>query len=162
LEVSQKDIKTSNFTITRKYEYKKDQEPKEVGYVVANTVNLTICDLSKMGKILDAVVKDGANRVSSVSFGVKDSQELVDKARKEALADAVRKAKLYSSAGHFKLVKIVSLSESGGGYAPRNVYHATDRSRSDVSISPGQITLTANVSVVWEIAPSRGFCERKK
>lgn len=166
LGLTKKEIQTSNFSLSRKYEYKKDHEPKEVGYTVSNTVNVTVCDLTKMGKVLDTVVKDGANRVNHVLFGVKNSQELLDKARKQAIADVLRKAKLYAEGGEFRLVQIVSLTESEGGYRPRVFYAAAASERAprggDVSVSGGEVNLTVHVSVVWEIAPRTAWNKRNQ
>lgn len=166
LGIEKKEIRTSDFSLTRKYKYEKDKEPVETGYVVGNVVNVTVCDLSKMGKVLDSVVKDGVNRVNHVSFGVKDSESLKDQARKLAIADALRKAKLYGDGAGFRIVRVVSLSESSGDYNPR-VYYAAEAARAapggrgDVSVSGGSINLTVNVSVVWEIAPAHkwGKCD---
>lgn len=161
LGIEKKEIKTSDFSLSQKYKYEKDKEPVPVGYTVGNVVNVTVCDLPKMGKVLDTVVRDGVNRVNHVSFGVKDSEALTDQARKLAIADALRKAKLYGDGAGFRIVKVVSLSESSGGGRP--VYYAAEAARAvpanrDVSVSAGSVNLTVNVSVVWEIAPAKRTC----
>jgi len=107
-----------------------------------------------MGGILDALIKEGANRVGGVSFGVKDSKALLDKARVLAMKDAVEKAKLYADAGGFVVGKYKNISESVGG-GRRLMYASAARMESadsgDVPVSGGELTFQVNVNVVWEV-----------
>ena len=75
-------------------------------------------DLKKIGSVLDKVVTLGANSVNGPSFFVDKPEPLLDEARQEAVADALRKAKLLSEAAGVELGEIITIRE-GGGYAPQ-------------------------------------------
>jgi uncharacterized protein YggE len=151
LGIPLEDIQTSDFSVRPDYVYKKDDEPQLVGYTTSNNVTVTVCDLTKMGKVLDVLVKGGANQVRGVSFGVKDSAPLLDKARKLAAQDAKRKAQLYADALGVKLGSLKSLQENNYGRPQPRLYAATASMRSeraDVPVSGGELSFSVQVSVV--------------
>lgn len=154
-KIPRSDIQTSDFSVQPKYAYEQNKEPKFLGYVASNQVTVKICFLHKMGGTLDALVKEGANRVGGVSFGVKDSKELLDKARVLAMQDALSKSKLYAEAGAFTVGKFKHVSESVGGGGRVRYMAASARAESapggDVPVSGGELTFQVNVSVTWEI-----------
>lgn len=155
-KIPRSDVQTSDFSVQPKHVYEKDKEPRISGYVASNQVMVKICFLHKMGGVLDALIKEGANRVGGVSFGVKDSKELLDKARVLAMKDAKDKAKLYADAGGFTIVKFKNISESVGGGGGRPMYRAKAASADavgggDVPVSGGELTFQVNVNVTWEI-----------
>ncbi|MDZ4159907.1 MAG: SIMPL domain-containing protein, partial [Anaerolineaceae bacterium] len=59
--VEAKDIQTSAFNVYPQTTYNPLGEPGPVEYVVNNTVYVTVRDLQSMGKLLDTVVRAGAN-----------------------------------------------------------------------------------------------------
>lgn len=155
-KIPRSDIQTSDFSVQPRYEYNEQQKKNVfVSYVATNQVVVKICFLHKMGATLDALVKEGANRVGGVSFGVKDSKELLDKARVLAMKDALAKSKLFAEAGGFTVGKFKSVSESvGGGRRPmymRSAMADAAPGGSDVPVSGGELTFQVNVNVVWEI-----------
>ncbi len=64
-------------------------QPQISGYRGSYTVLVTLDDLSLIGRVIDGAVEAGANTVLGISFGLKDPS----KARREALAKAVREAR---------------------------------------------------------------------
>src|SRR5260370_29457368 len=79
--VEDKDLKTSNISVQPRYEYKKDQPPKFLGYTVSYDLSVTVRKLDQMGDLLDSAVEAGANTNVSISFGCSKIDELVDEAR---------------------------------------------------------------------------------
>lgn len=159
--IETKDIQTSGFSIYPRYEDRKalsqsqSEPPKIVGYEVSNGVTVRVRALEKLGTILNAVVASGANSVDGISFTISDTSEKLDEARKEAVADARRKADLYAAAAGVKLGRILSISE-GVVATPRpyalRMEKAMAMSAAPVPVEAGEETLSANVSIVWEIA----------
>jgi uncharacterized protein YggE len=78
---------------------------------------------------------------------------LLDAARKEAVADARRKAEIYAAAGGFTLGDIVSLAEGGGYRPPMPVVmkSAMSADAAAVPVAQGEQALTIDVSIVWAI-----------
>lgn len=155
--VAGKDIQTSGFSIHPRYDNpdnRKGQPTKIVGYEVANGVTATIRDLTKLGDVMTAVVASGANSVGGINFVVSDTNEKLDEARKAAVADARRKAELLTEAAGVKLGKILSITEANAPtprpYAMR-LEKTMAMAAAPVPMEAGEETLSATVSIVWEL-----------
>jgi uncharacterized protein YggE len=151
--IEAKDIATSNFNVGPRYDYGQgSQPPKLVGYEVSNIVTVIVRKIDGMGDVLDAGVSAGSNQIHGISFSVSKPDALLDEARKEAVADARRKAEIYAAAGGFALGQIVSLSE-GGGYQPPMPMAKTLAAEAAGAppIAQGEQTLAIDVNVTWEI-----------
>lgn len=155
--IEAKDIQTSGFSIFPRYEPQKDgnnQPPSIAGYEVANGVTVNIRDLAKLGDILNTVVQSGANEVNGISFQISDADEKMDEARKAAVENAKARASLYAQAAGVKLGKILSISEAGGSM-PQPLYMRAEKmafaSDAAVPMESGHETLTASVTMVWEL-----------
>ncbi|MBD8890660.1 SIMPL domain-containing protein [Labrenzia suaedae] len=156
--IEAKDIQTSGFSIFPRYEQQKGREnqpPAIAGYEVANGVTVNIRDLAKLGPILNAVVQSGANEVNGISFQVSDADKKMDEARKAAVENAKSRASLYAQAAGVKLGKILSISE-GGASMPQPLYMRAEKmafaSDGAIPVEAGQETLSASVTIVWELA----------
>jgi uncharacterized protein YggE len=66
-----------------------DVAPRIVGYQATNNVRATVDDVSVVGKLIDAGITAGANRVTSLNFEARNT----DAARADALRQAVQKAR---------------------------------------------------------------------
>lgn len=152
--IAEKDIQTSNFSIHPRHEHnpKNGGPPKLVGYSVNNSVNILVRDLPKLGEILDLMVSLGANQMQGMNFIVTNAETLKDEARREAIANAQRRAKLYATAAGAKVGDVVRISEdvSSEEGGPRPMFRAA-KMASAVPVAPGQETLEARVTVTWEL-----------
>ncbi len=154
--VAEDDIQTSNFSVSPKYPpYQPNQTtaPRIVGYTVSNQVTAAVKDLKKLGAMLDTLVQAGSNQINGISFDVDEPKPLVDDARKKAVADARAKAELYAAAAGVSLGRVVQISESSAVMPPQPMYRmaAAPAAAESVPIAAGQQTVTANVSIVYEI-----------
>ena len=57
--LAEKDIQTSNISLSAQYDYQQNQPPKLRGYQASNTVTITVYDISRLGRTLDAVTALG-------------------------------------------------------------------------------------------------------
>jgi uncharacterized protein YggE len=57
-------------------------------YSVDNTVYVTVRDLSKLGKLLDAVVSSGANTINGINFDITNKDAALAQARDMAITNA--------------------------------------------------------------------------
>src|SRR6185437_2098450 len=96
--IDAKDIQTASFNVEPVVDYKDGQPPKVRGYRVSNQVVVLVRDLGKLGTVLDDMVTAGANQIQGLSFEVSKAETLKDEARKEAIANALRRAKLLAAA----------------------------------------------------------------
>ena len=118
-----------------------------------NTVHIRVRDLDKLGGLLDQVVEDGANTFNGLSFGLQDSTDAKNEARRRAVADARAKAELYAEAAGVSLGKIIELTD-GVTSSPQPMF--MERSAmvmSDaVPIAEGEVSTSARVTITFEIA----------
>jgi uncharacterized protein YggE len=152
--IEARDIQTSNFSVNPRYDYGQNnaQPPKVIGYVVSNNVSVTVRKLDSLGAVLDQVISSGSNQVNGVMFQVEKPEAATDEARKLAVADAMRKAQVYTASSGVALGQIMSLSE-GGGYQPPQPVFKTMRAEAaaDVPVAQGEQVLTVDVNITWEI-----------
>lgn len=127
--------------------------PRIVAYRVTNTVQITSRKLENLGAILDAVVQAGANQIHGISFRVDKPEELMDKARTKAMADARRKADLLASPEKVKVGAPVTITESSGYMPPPRPMMARSMmaASAPVPVSAGEQDLSVTVSVVYEM-----------
>jgi uncharacterized protein len=154
-QIEMRDIQTSNFSVNPRYDFGQggSQPPKVLGYDVSNNVSVTIRRLGALGAVLDAVVSAGSNQINGVMFQLAKPDAATDEARKLAIADARRKAKIYAEASGVTLGNIVSISE-GGGYQPPIPMFKTMRAEAmsaDVPIAQGEQVIAVDANVTWEI-----------
>jgi uncharacterized protein len=154
--VSEDDIQTSNFSVSPKYPpYQPNQTTQRiVGYTVSNQVNANVKNLKNLGPILDTLVQSGSNQIGGISFGIDEPKKVLDEARKKAVADARAKAELYAEAAGVSLGRVVQISESSAITPPVPMYRMavqTEAADASVPIAAGQQTVSANVSITYEI-----------
>lgn len=154
--VAAKDIQTQNLNVSPRYNYEDQNRgapPKITGYVASNMVTVKLRDLDKAGAVIDGAVADGANNLGSLSFGFAEPEKLLNEARKDAIADARARAALYADAAGVKLGPILQIQD--GYAAPPPMPYAYDRAvameAKATPIAVGESTMTANVTLVYEI-----------
>lgn len=151
LGVAQRNIQTSNFFVSPQYSNGDNNSVRRLtGYMVSNNVTVRLEDVGKLGSALDALVAAGANQVNGVSFSIRNSAPLLEKARTDAVADARARAETYAKAAGVALGPILSISEGAAEVAPRPMYRMAVAAQS-VPVEPGEQSVSAEVSVVWEI-----------
>jgi hypothetical protein len=149
--VAAKDIQTVSFNVEPRYQHFKDGKPPVInGYRVVNSVRITARDLAKFGDVLDAVVTLGANQIGAIQFEVTKAEALKDDARKNAMENALRRAKLYATAAGAEVGPVLSISEEIFAPQPRPVPMArAAMSAEAVPIERGSQTLEVKVHVTW-------------
>ena len=120
-------------------------------------VQLTVksYDLPRLGGMVSDLIAAGANTVNGITFGLNDPEEVTDNARRAAVADARHRAEVYAEAAGEEVGGVLLMTENGGGYQPMFAMMSEARSggpEMDVPLSPGVITVSANITVHFEIA----------
>ena len=152
LGIAEKDILTTNITVTPQRRQSKDdnQPPKVVGYEVANQIRVKVRDLSRLGRVVDEQVTQGANVLSGIHFGVQEPTQLLDEARTKAMVDARRKAEVYANAAGVKLGRPLSVQEVGA-VLPRPLTGSRAVISAAVPIAPGEEEFQATITVTFAI-----------
>ena len=109
-------------------------------------------DLPKVGTLLDTLVSAGANDLGGVRFLIAEPQPLMDEARRRAVADATRRAKLLADAAGIHLGKVERIDESGI-QVPRPMMAAADFAMrsSAVPVAAGEQEIRVTLSVRFGI-----------
>jgi uncharacterized protein YggE len=116
-------------------------------------VTVRVRALDALGAVLDGVVSDGANTLNGLGFGLAEDRPLMDEARRLAVADAAAKARLYAEAAGVTLGRVRSISEAGGYAPPMPLAMEAGYAKSaDVPVAPGELSISASVAIVYEIA----------
>lgn len=152
--IESRDIQTSGLTLNPRWQYEQSgSSGKITGYVASNGVTVRVRALDSLGGVLDAAVREGANTLNGIEFGLAEPGPVMDEARKLAVADARRRAELLVGAAGVKLGRIVTISEGGGYAPPMPMYRAEAAAAAPVPVAAGEIGTASSVTVVWELAP---------
>ncbi|MGJ8529046.1 SIMPL domain-containing protein [Maritalea sp.] len=159
--IEAKHIQTSNFSVQPNYVHsdKRDQNgytlaPKINGYRVSNMVTVGVLELDNLGDVLDKAVTVGANSVNGVSFAVAEPAKLLDEARKNAIMEALKNAKIYADAADLNLDRILSISENSG-HTPQpyaNMARMEMAMSDSVPVQAGELDYSITVNVTWQIS----------
>ncbi len=151
--VADKDIQTTNFSIYAQQQYDSNGQITGILYVVNNTVYVTVRDLTKLGGLLDATVRSGANTINSISFDVADKTAALSQARLAAVADAKKQADELTGATNVSLGDVQTISYYDSS-APVTVnYSRADMAAGggSVPVQSGSMQITTTVTIVYAL-----------
>ena len=151
--VNAKDITTTEFSVQPQYQYKDNQEPKVVSYNAYHMVKVNYRDVTKVGALVDAASKAGANQINNISFDVEDKSAAETAALEKAVAHAKKKAEALAKAGGRTVGGVITMVELSSDYNPvRMEYDQLAKAESmnvTAASSPqgGQVKLDVRVQV---------------
>lgn len=155
LRIDRKDVQTSRLTLNAYYEGGMSGQPRRLaGYEASNVVTVRLTDFAKIGPVIDAGVASGVNTMEGVSFGLLDDTDARMRALREAAREAQQKAEAMASALGIRLGDIILVTESGSYAPPMPLMErgmAMDMKSAGATVSPGQLEVTANVTVRFAI-----------
>jgi len=146
--IREKNIKTQSFYITPEYDF---IEGKKIfrGYRVANNLEITINNIEKTGEIIDSAVEAGANKVSDISFTVKDPNQYYRNALNLAIEDAIQKTISLERRFSFKINKIpIKIDEQRSTYASSERAYL-ESAKTATPIMPGEIEIQSKIEALF-------------
>ncbi|MEH7827567.1 SIMPL domain-containing protein [Gemmobacter sp. JM10B15] len=147
------DIQTTGLSLNPNWISSSSGENAINGYIASNMVTVRLRKLDGLGIVLDSAVKDGANTLNGIEFGLVDLAPKLAEARKRAVADARARAEQLAGAAGVSLGKITAIVEMPGYSAPMPMMRmAADASAAGVPVAGGELETTAQVTISWEIA----------
>lgn len=152
--VESENIKTSNYTISPKYNYEdKTGNGTLVGYTITSTLSITVKNINSVGNIIDTAIANGANDSNGITFGVSDYQKYYNAALKNAILNAQVKGQTVADSINVKLstpVKIIENSSSSPiEYPVFYEKNASASSSQDMTVEKGTYKIKANVSLIY-------------
>jgi uncharacterized protein len=152
--VADKDIQTADVNVYPQYSTPSASGKSTIsGYQASITVSVIARDLSKLGDLITAANQAGADTVNGPSFGLADDSPAQDQATTKAVADARRSAEAMAKAAGRSLGAVVSMSSSNVSNVPLPMRSAAaaDSAQASVPIQPGQLQVTSEVTVVFQL-----------
>jgi uncharacterized protein len=147
------DIQSTYFSVWSQPMYDEFGNPTEdVTYTVDHTLTVKLRDTSKLGDLLQAAIKAGANTVQGVTFGLQDPTPAQDQARDQAMQDGQARAQLLASSAGVTLGKLKSVSTSTYTPPMYGVYaEGLGGGGGGVPTAPGTQEVQVQVTLVYEI-----------
>jgi uncharacterized protein YggE len=153
--IADRDIQTSSVSLNPEYRYPDNQAPQLTGYTASNSVTIRFRDIRNSGKILDALVGQGANQINGPNLTIDKPEAALDEARANAIAAGRARAELYARSLGMHVARVVSVRESGGYAVPppapppppmmaRAEYAST-------KIEPGEQKLQVSLEMTFEL-----------
>lgn len=158
--IEDRDVATSGLSVQPQYDYgdgsgSGPRAPKLVAYEVRNAVTVRSRALDKVGDLIDSLVSAGSNQIENLSFEVSDRSEKLDGARREAMADARRKAEIYAAGVGAKLGAPLAVSEQDAS-EPEPMRAFAARKTLDAApatpVARGEQELRVRVNARWALA----------
>ncbi len=154
-----KDVKTTDYSVQPQYTYPQNGTPVLNGYRVTNNVNVTVRDITKVGQLLDAVTKAGANQVGGVAFGLADPEAAGRVAREQAVLNARDKADTLARATGVSVGIVMTIDDESTTPPPPRAIVAVPAANAAAGsaaapppIQTGETTVTVSIRVTYAIA----------
>lgn len=153
--IADRDVQTSSLNVSPQYRYIANQPPQLTGYQVRNQVSLTSRKLSDAGRMVDALVKAGANDVQGPEFRLSEPEAALDEARAAAVAKGRARAALYAQAAGMTLRRISSISEAVNVPEPvlRPMMRMAEADAAPTPMQPGELQLSVQLTMGFELQP---------
>lgn len=150
-------IQTSGLSLSAVYDYRRDQEPRIIGYRSSISLSVRIDDIDRTGRVIDAAMSTGANQLQGVEFSLQDDGEARREALKRAVHDARSKADAIADALGRSLVGLVEVREQGVSVPVlRRGAESGEMMRMSADAAPtpieaGEISVRANVEITYSL-----------
>lgn len=153
--IAERDIQTSGIQLMPQYHYAQNQPPKITSYQANNGVNVTVRDLARMGRVLDALAASGANQIVGPRFDVSDRAGAQQEARLAAVATAKERADTYARALGLRIRRVASLNESVTDMPMpmpmMRMAAAAPVDNAETPVARGENVIAVDIGIVYEL-----------
>lgn len=159
--VPRTEIETRNYSVYPEYAPPSprdtvERQPRIQGYRATNMVSVRTQDLARVGRLIDAALGAGANRVDGVHFSLKDAEASHSEAIGKAVTRARGSAEAIANALGVRLGRVLDASTVMGPPRPypAAMMRAEAASFADAPptpIQPGEQTVMASVTLIFAI-----------
>lgn len=152
--VDDRDIQTSSVSLNPEYRYPENQPAQLTGYTASNQLTIRFRDIRNSGKILDALVSQGANQINGPNLMIDKPEAALEEARANAVRLGRARAELYARSLGLRVVRVVSVSETGGYAVPPPAPPVPLMARAQMAetrIEPGEQKLQVSLAMTFEL-----------
>jgi uncharacterized protein len=128
--------------------------PRDAGFEATNTLHVRANNVALAGRIIDTAIGAGATRIDGISLGLRDDESSRLQALRAAGQVARARAEAIAAGIGVRLGQVVAADQGAPGvFLPANRVLTTGNVTPATVIEPGTLTVTATVSVEYEILP---------
>ena len=151
------EVRTSGYSLQPQYAYREGAPPTITSYITRNAVTVTTGELNRVGAVIDAASRAGANSVDGLAFTLRRDEQARRQALTEATREAQAKARVIAEALGGRLLRVVEVQESGAFRPP--VPYGIEVGRATLAgqppaptpVEPGTLEIRAHVQLVAEV-----------
>ena len=150
-------IATVSYSVQPEYAYPREgREPQIAGYAATNVVRVTSPRLEKIGDLIDAAVKAGANRVHRIEFGLREEDSVHARALQQAARRARAEAEALASALGLRIGRVLSAVEAATPHVVRDGFApaALRAEAAPTPVRPAAIEVDGKVWLTVEVTAS--------
>jgi uncharacterized protein len=155
-------VETQGYSLNPRYQTPRDTGVSEIaGYTARNHVVVTVDRVGEVGRIMDAALQNGANRMAGLQFMVRDPEPHREAALREAVRKARAEARVMAEALGMRLGPPVHVEGGAELPMPRPMGDMVAFSRMEAAVSvptpveAGIQTVTAYVTIRFRLEPPR-------
>jgi len=146
------ELKTVGYSLNPSYQTPKSGGLARIsGYTASNTIELTLTDLSEVGKAIDAATQNGANRVQQLQYGLKDQRPAQAEALRQATERARANAQAMAEALGLHLGKVVQVEQASSGVPIRPMNEFTRLQAATPIETPESVSASASVTLTMAL-----------
>lgn len=155
--IADKDIQSTQFYVQPNYVYNEKEGQQVKGYNAMHTLQVSYRDLTKVGQLLDAASAAGANSIGNAQFAIEDPSAFEAQVIEKAMLNADVKAAAIAKAAKRGLGQVVTVIQSDDGNNPviftegAKMANASADSAAGSSVEPGEVKVTTQLSVTYEL-----------
>lgn len=155
LGIAESDIDSTDFNLSPQYGEAKNRPNPIVGYTARHTLTVTVHDLSRLSRTIDAALNSGATQLGNITYDCQDKNALQMQALSNAAREAKQKATTLATALGESDVQLLSVTESGISTTPYRVRYTKDNlvatGSEATELSINDIRITATVTAVFTL-----------
>jgi len=157
LKVDEKDIQTTNYSLTPLYNWTEKTGNIFQGYTLEQDVQVKIRDFTKIGDILSGATTAGANVVGGLQFTIDNPEQFKEQARAAAIAKAKANAQNLAKESGVDLGKLINVYENSSPYPV--VYNSMAKdvavgggvSAPVPTVQPGQQEIDVTINLTYQV-----------
>lgn len=147
------DLQTSGYALMPEHRRPKEGQPATIGgYRASNMLQVTTARLDRVGALIDAVTRSGANQVHSVQFDINNPSAARAQALRQAAARARQDAEAMAAGLGVRVAGVISAVEEDTGMVRPLQVEAMALPAARTPVEPGTLDVRARVAVSLEIA----------
>lgn len=152
--VEDRDVQTAAINLSPVWDHSNNRRPQVRGYVASNDLSVRVRELDNLGRLLDALVADGANTMNGLRFAIAETDGLETAARADAVKDARSKAETLAAAAGVTLGPVQEIREGGAVAAPQPMMRGAmmEADAAGVPVAAGELDIRVNVTVIFAIS----------